>query len=127
MEKYTNIITDFINTVNNDPIVVHVGFGKLTISNENYTFNISYHLMKNNSLDNDFTDEDFQDENELFNSLKYEFDYFNVEAIDNINYGDDDEFELTLDDIVLIQDSIRVELEQNELDELETYDYLDEE
>ena len=127
MEKYTNIITDFINTVNNDPIVVHVGFGKLTISNENYTFNISYHLMKNNSLDNDFTDEDFKDENELFNSLKYEFDYFNVEAIDNINYGDDDEFELTLDDIVLIQDSIRVELEQNELDELETYDYLDEE
>lgn len=127
MEKYTNIITDFINTVNNDPIVVHVGFGKLTISNENYTFNISYHLMKNNSLDNDFTDEDFQDENELFNSLKYEFDYFNVEAIDNINYGDDDEFELTLDDIVLIQDSIRVELEENELDELETYDYLDEE
>lgn len=127
MEKYSNIITDFINTVNNDPIVVHVGFGKLTISNENYTFNISYHLMKNNSLDNDFTDEDFQDENELFNSLKYEFDYFNVEAIDNINYGDDDEFELTLDDIVLIQDSIRVELEQNELDELETYDYLDEE
>ena len=83
--------------------------------------------MKNNSLDNDFTDEDFQDENELFNSLKYEFDYFNVEAIDNINYGDDDEFELTLDDIVLIQDSIRVELEENELDELETYDYLDEE
>ena len=127
MEKYSNIITDFINTVNNDPIVVHVGFGKLTISNENYTFNISYHLMKNNSLDNDFTDEDFQDENELFNSLKYEFDYFNVEAIDNINYGDDDEFELTLDDIVLIQDSIRVELEENELDELETYDYLDEE
>lgn len=135
MEKYSNILTDFINTVNNDPIVVHVGFGKLTISNENHTFNISYHLMKDNSLDNDFQDEDFQDENELFNSLKYEFDYFNVEAIDNVS-DDDDEFELTLDDIVLIQDSIRVEIEENdenelsELDEIENYDkeyYIDDE
>lgn len=125
MEKYNNLITEFINTINNEPIVVHIGFGKLTISNENYTFNISYHLMKDSSLDNDFNDDDFQDENELFNSLKYEFDYFNVEVIDNVNDDGDYEFELSFDDIVLIQDSIRVELdenEENELDEIEDYD-----
>lgn len=117
-----NILTDFINTINNDPIVVHVGYGKFTVSNENYTYKANYHLMKDSAFDNDFGDDDsFNEQEEAFNTMKYEFDYFNVEAIDNIT-DDDDEFELTFDDIILIQDSITVEKEENEEDTLDEFD-----
>lgn len=119
METYNNPLHEFITTVNNEPITVHVGFGRFQISNENYTFNARYHLLKDAAMDRPYDDEEsMYDTEEMFDSLKYEFDYFNVEAIDNIG-DNDEEFELTLDDIVLIQDSINVEIVENEEDDLD--------
>lgn len=120
MEQYSNVLTEFINTVNNDPIVVHVGYGKLVVSNETFTFHVNYHLMKDNSISTEYDDNDYQEDDELFDTMKYEFDFFNVNAVDNMTDAEE-EFELSFDDIVMIQESIRVEMEENEDDSFDEF------